>query len=44
MFLLFVLDACINMVKNLQRIPWMYSLTGAIYITMQERLIQKDQR
>ena len=41
MFLLYFLDTYINMVKEFH---WMYPLTGAIYLKMQERFIQKYQR
>ena len=38
MFLLYFVDTFINMVNIYKEFHWMYPLTGAIYIKMQERL------
>ena len=43
MFLLYFLDTYINLIKYLQKVHWMYPLTGAICIKMQEKIIQKYQ-
>ena len=42
MFLLYFLDTRTNMVYK--EFHWMYPLTGAISINMQEKLIQKHQK
>ena len=43
MFLLYFLDTFINWLNIYKEFHWIYSLTGAICIKRQEKLIQKNQ-